>query len=260
MARFNEANADSYGEKGVGDFFSLKNHGDVAQVRFMYRNMNEVIGVTIHEVQVDGRQTKVECLQNPGDGVGVCPLCDAGIKIQSRIYVPLFNLEVNEVQVWERGKTFMSKLASLCGRYAGAEQQLVSTPFEIERVGVKGDQKTKYETYPLLADGVVLEDLPEVPDVFGGLVKVKTAEDMDYFLSHGSFPDSAVAPTQNRNPQQRQRQTAPAPQRQRQATANQPAPTNPAAGRQRRTPSNPPANNVGFSPVSADADDDDLPF
>lgn len=38
MARFNISEAENYGGQGCGGYFSLKNNGDPARVRIMYRH------------------------------------------------------------------------------------------------------------------------------------------------------------------------------------------------------------------------------
>ena len=40
----------------TSSFFTLKDDGDVARVRFMYNSMEDVIGYAVHEVEVDGKK------------------------------------------------------------------------------------------------------------------------------------------------------------------------------------------------------------
>ena len=48
--------------------------------------------------------------------------------------------------------------------------------------------KTTYEIYEVEQDDTTLNDLPEVPDILGGFVMDKTADDMEYYLEEGEFP------------------------------------------------------------------------
>ena len=185
MARFNINEVENYGGQGGGGFFSLKNDKDVATVRFMYNTIDDVEGYAVHEIEVDGKKRYVNCLREYNQPLDDCPLCAAKFKVLARLFVILYDVESEEVKIWDRGKTFFSKLSSLCARY----NPLVSTPFEIERNGKKGDTKTTYETYALDTDDVTLEDLPEVPELLGTLILDKSYEELEFFLDNGYFEE-----------------------------------------------------------------------
>lgn len=184
MARFNVDTADNYGGNGGGNFFSLKNDKDVATVRFMYNSLADVEGYAVHEVEVDGKKRYVNCLREYNEPVVNCPLCAARQRVLAKLFVLLYDVEAQEIKVWDRGKAFFSKLSSLCARY----NPLVSTVFEIERNGKKGDTNTTYETFVVETDDIQLEDLPEIPELLGTLILDKSYEELEYFLEHGVFP------------------------------------------------------------------------
>lgn len=197
MARFNVNEADNYGGQGNGSFFSLKNNKDVASVRFLYNTLDEIEGFAVHEVEVDGKKRYVNCLREYNEPVENCPLCAARMKVVAKLFLCLYDIDADEVKIWDRGKTFFSKMSSLCARY----NPLVSTVFEIERNGKAGDMKTTYETYQVETDDTMLEDLPEAPQILGGLVLDKSYEDMEYFLDNGEFPmTEEEEPQSRRNP------------------------------------------------------------
>ena len=183
MARFNMSEADNYGAS-KNNYFSLKDDRDTAKVRFLYNDINDVEGVAVHEVEIGNNRIDVECLRAYNEPVSKCPLCEAGYKVNAKLFVPVYDLNSNESKIWTRGKTFFSKLSSLCSRY----NPLVATTFEIERVGKKGDTNTTYETYPIDTDKSVIEDFPEI-NAEGIAFEVKTANEMYHFLDNGAFPE-----------------------------------------------------------------------
>lgn len=185
MARFNAEQVDNYGGQGQGGFFSLKNDKDLATVRFMYNSMDDIEGFAVHEIEVDGKKRYVNCLRDYNQPVDDCPLCAAKYKVVAKLFIPLYDEESGELKIWDRGKNFFSKISSLATRY----NPMVATPFEIERNGKAGDTKTTYEIYALDTDETALEDLPEVPEILGGLVLDKTYEELEEFLEIGYFPD-----------------------------------------------------------------------
>lgn len=214
MAKFNMNDADNYGGNTNGSFFSLKNDKDTATVRFLYNGIEDVEGYAVHEIEVDGKKRYVNCLRSYNEPVDNCPLCAARYKVLAKLFVMLYDVDAQEIKVWDRGKTFFSKLSSLCARYT----PLVGTQFEIERNGKKGDTKTTYETYPLDSDETRLEDLPEIPELLGTLILDKSYDELQTFLDCGSFPgdgDAEKAAPPTRRSSVSARPSRPTPQRDR---------------------------------------------
>ena len=196
MARFSFEEADNYGAP-KSNYFSLKDDGDTAKIRFLLNNLNDLKGVSTHEVRIGDRTIDVECLRAYNEPVEKCPLCAAEYKVNAKLYIPVYDIGSKESKIWTRGKSFFNKMSSLCARY----NPLVGTPIEIERVGKAGDKNTTYETYPDQSDNARIEDFPEV-EIENVAFQVKTAREMEYYLDCGSFPEDTVAEQPRRNAQQ----------------------------------------------------------
>lgn len=203
MARFNTEDADKYGGQGGAGYFSLKNDKDVARVRFMYNSIDDVDGYAVHTVEIDGKKRFVNCLREYNQPKDVCPFCKANMFTTAKLFIPIYNEDEQRVQVWERGKKFISKISSICARYPN----VVSHVFEIERNGKKGETSTTYEIYEVSKDDTTLEDLPEQKDVLGTLVLDKTADDMEFYLDNEYFPpdgDEVVVRRRSDEPRRRE--------------------------------------------------------
>lgn len=190
MSRFNVQEADNYGGQGGAGFFSLKNNHEVANVRFLYDSVEDIEGFAVHELKDESgnkfSKTNINCLREYGDPIENCPFCQSGkYPVKVKYFVPLFNQTTGRGEVWERGRKFGNKLSALCSRYP----HLVSHTFDIERNGEAGDQQTTYEIYETGQDNATLNDFPEPTSPLGGLVLDKSAEEMQYFLDRGVFPD-----------------------------------------------------------------------
>lgn len=241
MAEFNITDIDNYGGQGGGGFFSLKNDKDVATVRFMYNTIEDIMGYAVHEAEVDGKKRYINCLREYNQPVDDCPMCAARYKVLAKLFIILFDVETEEVKIWDRGKTFYSKISSLAARYT----PLVATPFEVERNGKRGDMKTTYETYPLDTDETTLEDLPEIPELLGTLILDKSYEELEFFLNNGYFEeaiDGQAPPQRNpgndRRPADNSRTSNEMPTRRRPAASNnqeEPSTNSRPAGRRRNT-------------------------
>ena len=195
MARFRHDEVEHYGGTGGAGFFSLKNDRDVAKVRFMYNGIDDVIGYAVHQLEIDGKKRYVNCLREYNQPKDVCPFCAANKVTQVKLFIPIYNVDEDKVQVWERGKKFIGKISSICSRYPNT----VSHIFEIERNGAKGDTATTYEVYEVGKDDTTLEDLPEFDDPLGTIILDKSADDMEFYLDNEYFPpDGNEAPVRRR--------------------------------------------------------------
>lgn len=194
MGRFGANEVDNYGGSGGSSFFTLKDDGDVARVRFMYNSMEDVVGYAVHEVEIDGKKRYVNCLRSYNEPKSKCPFCEAGEFQRAKLYIPMYDIDEDEVKVWERGKNFFAKMSALCARYSNANTPLVAHTFDVERHGKKGDTSTTYEIYETGSDGTTLEDLPEIPDILGTIILDKSADDMIYYLDNSCFPNNDGAP------------------------------------------------------------------
>lgn len=207
MARFGANEVDNYGGSGNSNFFSLKNDMDVARVRFMYNGIEDVQGVAVHEVTVGDKKKVVNCLRAYNEPKSKCPLCEAGNFQRAKLYIPVYDIDEDEVKIWERGKNFFGKMTAICGRYSNSNTPLVAHTFEIERHGKPKDTSTSYEIYETGSDETRLEDLPEVPDVIGSIVLDKSADEMLYFMDNGEFPEASVSRSESRRQSDDERPT-----------------------------------------------------
>lgn len=195
MARFNTETADKYGGQGGAGYFSLKNDKDVARVRFMYNGIDDVEGYAVHQVEIDGKKRWVNCLREYNQPIDTCPFCREKMYTNAKLFIPLYNLDEDKCQIWERGKKFISKISSICARYP----DVVSHVFEIERNGKPHETTTTYEIYEVDKDDTTLEDLPEISDPLGTVVLDKSADDMEFYLENGYFPPTGEEVPVRRN-------------------------------------------------------------
>lgn len=206
MGRFKASEVENYGGQGGGGFFTIKEDKGVKQVRFMYNSFEDVQGYAVHEVELDGKRRYVSCLRNYNDPIDKCPFCAAHKPQFAKAFIPVYDVEEGKVKWWERGKSFFSKISSICARYA-EKDNLVQSIFEIERNGKPGDMKTSYEIYFVEKDDTQLEDLDPVSEVIGTLVLDKSADEMKYYLEKGDFPQEDEQPVRRRTEEEPRRRT-----------------------------------------------------
>lgn len=209
MARFNYSSYLKKEEKkGTGDYkvsyFGLKDDGDEATVRFVYNSTEEFHLVTVHAVEVDGKQRRVSCLRTGTEPLSKCPLCEAGNRVYDKMYVKLVQYTTDsngqvlvQGKVWERPAYFSKTIENLFKEYG----TLSDVIFKIKRHGKKGDTKTTYDI--LFANPAIYKAEIYTKDfsAFDGFeinkffYTEKTAEEMSTFVHTGKFPERVKTPT-----------------------------------------------------------------
>lgn len=186
MGRFSYEDAERYGGSGGGAYFSLKDDGDTAKVHILGNDMNDFYGYAVHDVEIGDRHRWVNCLRSYNDPVDKCPFCAAKKQVRARLFIPLYNIDAGEVQIWERGKNFFRTLSSYCAR----NPKVASVITEIERQGKKGDTSTTYGLYKVEDTDKTLDDFKDdIPEIIGTVILDKSADEMEYYLDRGVFPD-----------------------------------------------------------------------
>lgn len=183
MGRIKLNEVKKYGSSRT-DYFHLKNDKDTAVVRFMIKNLDELEIYAVHyvkKVSDNGNKynAKVECLAP--DGIE-CPLCEEGNYQSVRFFIPV--IHEGQVKIWERGKTFISKITSNFERYANKDKDvgLWCREFEVQRNGKKGSTDTTYELFVLDKDDEeTINELKgqfEYPDISGNVIEKLSKEKM----------------------------------------------------------------------------------
>ena len=150
---------DNYLSDKNKDFFLLPNDKDYADVIFLYRSRQDVLVADTHYVKSPDYSGYVHCC---GKG---CPACAKGIRVQTKIFIPLFNYKTNKIEFWDRSNFFERQLESdILSKFPNPSEWV----FRITRNGEAGSQDTRYSivaqgknsTYPyekILADhGITL--------------------------------------------------------------------------------------------------------
>lgn len=188
MARFNANDVDNYSSGNTNGYFKIEKDMEVKRIRFMYNKVDEIEGMSVHKVKINDKDRYVNCLREYKDPIDKCPFCAEHIKLEARLIMPVYNIEEDEVQIWDRGKSMFQKVIGQCTRYSNDDIDIVNNVFEVERHGKANDKKTTYELYQVDRDDTSIEDLPEAPQILGGFVLDKSADDMEYYLENDEFP------------------------------------------------------------------------
>lgn len=131
----NEVKAEKYSGK-----FILENDGDTAFVIFLYRSSNDMLAAQAHYIKSNDYSGYVHCNE------GGCAACAKGIRVQTKLFVPMLVMAingqpVNEIQFWDRNMTFEPVLSQAIFKSFADPSAYV---FQITRHGAHGSKDTTY--------------------------------------------------------------------------------------------------------------------
>ena len=185
-------------------FFTLKNDGDEAIVRFICDSTQDFDIRTVHSISIgNNRYRKVNCIRDPRDPIDKCPLCANGTQISTRFFIRLIQYNkvsdpqtgaihvVPKAMIWERSVSYAKTLKSYLDNYGPMSDVIC----KIIRHGGAGDMKTTYEIVPNLSKAIYRDDIyVKDPTLFGTfdtlgtIVMNKDYNELDYFVKNGKFP------------------------------------------------------------------------
>lgn len=133
-----------YQESKNGEFFTLPNDGDYADVIFLYRNVEDVlIASDVHYLISSSYRGYVDCC---GAGCPACNYGERGIRRDNRLIIPLYNLQKNKIEFWDRSPFFEQTLQKYVFAPFPAPYEAV---FRITRRGEARSRDTHYDIVPV---------------------------------------------------------------------------------------------------------------
>lgn len=129
-----------YNEERYGGFFLLRNDGDFKDVIFLYQNVDDVLIADTHYIKTPEYSGYVHCT---GRG---CPVCGKGIRVQTKLFIPIYDIEADEVVFWDRGSRFEQQFMSdVMLKYPNPSEVV----YRITRHGETGSVDTTYSMVAL---------------------------------------------------------------------------------------------------------------
>jgi len=81
------------------EIFNLQQAGQSADVRILFTTTNGITKVPTHRIKNGDKTKRVKCLGTTGDG---CPCCKAGVPVENRLIVHLYDYTDGKEKVWDR--------------------------------------------------------------------------------------------------------------------------------------------------------------
>lgn len=188
-----EENGNSVG------FFSLKGDGDEAIVRFAHDTVESFELLTTHDITLNGKFRKVNCIRDPKEPIENCPICASGKKVSQRIFIHLVQYVQDQStgnivalpKVWDRPVSYAYKLKSLMDEYGTLSESI----FKIKRRGAAGSRETSYDILfcnpSMYNSNMYVKDFSafETYKSLGTVVLDKNFDELLQYATNGTFPE-----------------------------------------------------------------------
>lgn len=194
-----------YDKSRYDGLFILRNDKDSANVIFLYRSVSDVLIADAHYIKSADYTGYVHCC---GKG---CPACAKGIRVQTKLFIPLYNVESGEVQFWDRNVRFENQLLNDVFKFYPNPSEYL---FTITRNGASGDinttyliqgvSKNKFKSY----NEILSENKIAMPDYYNNICKDMDAAELYSALNASSeesvdvdnLPDYPISPRRSVEP------------------------------------------------------------
>lgn len=189
--------ANQYEEEKYAGKFRLADDGDMADVIPLYQSKNDVLIADVHYIKSADYSGYVHCC-----GTG-CPACSRGIRRQTKLFIPLYNVVENEIQFWDRTQKFLPQVhKDFFGndRYPNPSEFV----YRITRNGAAGDMATRYtimvvgKNTTLPYDMILSNNKAVMPDYYEHICKEVDAGTLSTWIdsasSGNSYGDSSNIP------------------------------------------------------------------
>lgn len=172
-----------YNEERFGGLFMLREDGESKDVVFLYRNVDDVLIADTHYIKSPEYTGYCHCT---GRG---CPACGKNIRVQTKLFIPLYDVETGEVLFWDRSARFEQQLMNdVLKKYPNPSEFI----FRITRNGAPNDVNTTYSIMAVAKNTVknystiMAENHFQSPDFYSNICKDIPANDMHLYLTSNS--------------------------------------------------------------------------
>ena len=178
-----------YNDERFGGLFTLRNDGDFKDVIFLYQSVDDVLIADTHYIKSADYSGYCHC---KGRG---CPACGKNIRVQNKLFIPIYDIEANEIVFWDRNARFEQQLMNdVILKYPNPSEYV----FRITRKGAANDINT---VYSIMAVGkntvksysqILAENNATMPEYYENVCKDFSTTEMSIHLNQDSDSNSSA--------------------------------------------------------------------
>lgn len=188
-----------YNAERYGGMFLLKNDGDYADVVILYRSMDDVLMADVHYLKSSDYSGYVHCC---GSG---CPACTRGVRVQNKLFIPVYDIASQEIKFFDRSIRFQSVLEEQVFSVCADPSEYV---FRITRHGAANSLDTTYKftavgKNPISYDEILAKHDAKFPDYYEHICRDISPSEMEGMFNaapretgsgYSELPDYQIKP------------------------------------------------------------------
>lgn len=170
--------------------FRLVNDGESADVIFLYQSMKDVLVAQAHYIKSADYSGYVHCCENG------CPACAKGIRVQTKLFIPVYNIDKDTIEFWDRSMKFEPRLEKdVFERFPNPSEFV----FKITRHGIPNDINTDYEIRAVGKNAIgtygdILSKFQaQMPDYYSTIIRDVSISELTSMLQNSGAESSAVS-------------------------------------------------------------------
>ena len=181
---------EEFNDNRYHNLFRLINDGEYADVVFLYQSMKDMLVAQAHYIKSSEYSGYVHCCE------AGCPACAKNIRVQTKLFIPVYNVTKNTIEFWDRTMKFEPQLErDVFNKYPNPSELV----FRITRHGVPNDINT---TYGITAVGrntlgsyesILAKFNAKMPDYYSNIIRDVSVADLASMLQ-ASDTDTASMP------------------------------------------------------------------
>lgn len=167
--------------------FILEDDGKSADVIFLFRSKADMLQADAHYIKSSDYSGYVHCC---GKGCPACALKKPDgsllIRLQSKLFIPLYNIEKDEIEFWDRNMTFEQQFSKAVFEHYANPSEYV---FKITRHGEYKDINTRYDIVAVgknvvaTYDQILAKFNAKMPDYYETIIKEYSISELTEILN-----------------------------------------------------------------------------
>lgn len=161
--------------------FRLINDGEGADVIFLYESIKDVLVGPAHYIKSSDYSGYVHCCERG------CPACNKGVRVQRKLFIPLYNIDKDEIQFWDRNMKFEPQLQKdVFSRFPNPSEFV----FRITRHGEPNDINTRYSIEATAKNtigsynDILAKFNAKMPDYYSNIIKEMSISELSQAIQN----------------------------------------------------------------------------
>lgn len=171
---------EQFNDDRYHNLFRIPNDSESVDVIFLYTSKSDMLVADAHYVRSSEYSGYVHCC-----GAG-CPACSKGIRVQNKLFIPVYNINKGAIEFWDKTMTFEPQMQKdVFDKFPNPSEYV----FRITRHGAYKDVNTRYEIVAvgrnsLMSYSQILAKFnTKMPDCYENIIKSYLVSDLTRMLA-----------------------------------------------------------------------------